>query len=118
MLLPWTPPHAFNFRTLWVEEDGPGLYADEVEISRRFCRENDTSRRPEVEDSIGRDAIAWIPLVDDDIQSFVIGPVDSCHTPHYGHLRDYAVELSYRTRDYSWSLFRYSRPRQYQDQIS
>lgn len=70
------PPHALDFRTQWGEEDGPGQHADEVEVSRRFCRENDTSRRPKVEDGIGRDTMTWMRVVDDDIQSFVIRPID------------------------------------------
>lgn len=36
MLLPWTPPHALDFRTQWGEEDGSRRHADEQNQTLNF----------------------------------------------------------------------------------
>jgi len=64
-----------NFLELMGEEDGAGRHHHKVELFRCFRRQRDPRRRPEVEDEVGRDAMAGVRLVENDIQSRVAGPI-------------------------------------------
>jgi hypothetical protein len=49
-------------------EDGAGWHTDEMEVFRRLGHQQDTRRRTEVDDSVGAHAVAWVDLVQNDVQ--------------------------------------------------
>lgn len=48
------------------QEDGYGRQADEIEVSRHLCLQEDPGWRAEVQDGVGVDAVAWVRLVKND----------------------------------------------------